>query len=89
MPLALSPLTATASRLDQDGGTGVGYSIRSKYPPAKPVALIVNRSKRLAQIMGRLKAARLSEQFQLIDSAIFLLLTPNIISDHFLVTAYG
>ena len=29
----------------------------SKYPPVKPGALMVNRSKRLTQILGRLKAA--------------------------------
>lgn len=30
---------------------------KSKYPPAKPGALWVNRSKRWAQTLGRLKAA--------------------------------
>jgi nitrogen regulatory protein PII len=35
----------------------------SKYPPVKPGALWVNRSKRLAQTLGRLKAAGYLSRF--------------------------
>lgn len=35
----------------------------NKYPPVKPGALWVNRSKRLAQTLGRLKAAGYLSRF--------------------------
>jgi hypothetical protein len=37
--------------------------LASKYPPVKPGALWVNRSKRLAQTLGRLKAAGYLSRF--------------------------
>jgi len=48
--------------LTQDCDLAQDYKFRwsksdSKYPPAKPGALWVNRSKRWAQTLGRLKAA--------------------------------
>jgi hypothetical protein len=39
------------------------FRMNSKYPPVKPGALWVNRSKRLAQTLGRLKAAGYLSRF--------------------------